>query len=90
MQVPLALSLNNTVEDPTITTREEREKAFGQADHVRLYGKDYKYRLEEVGFSVEEFAWTESSERYGGHANKYRLNENEVVYCASKPESSLT
>ena len=88
LQVPLSLSLNSTVEDPAITTREGREKAFGQADHVRLYGKDYKDRLEEVGFTVEEFKWTKSSERYGGPANRYGLNENEIVYCASKPKSS--
>ncbi len=87
LQVPVSLALENTVEDPTIKTREGREEAFGQADHVRLYAKDYKDRLEEAGFWVEEFEWTESPERYGGSANRYGLNEDEVVYCARKPES---
>ncbi len=32
--------------------------------------------------------WTESPERYGGVANRYGLNEDEVVYCARKPEST--
>ena len=32
--------------------------------------------------------WTESPDRYGGVANKYGLNEDEVVYCARKPEST--
>ena len=88
LQVPVSLALDTTVEDPTIKTREGREEAFGQADHVRLYAKDYKDRLEEAGFWVEKFEWAESPERYGGSANKYGLNEDEVVYCARKPEST--
>ena len=87
LQVPVSLSLDTTLEDPTVTTREERERVFGQANHVRLYGKDYKHRLEEAGFSVEEFEWTKSNERYGGPTNRYGLNENEVIYRACKPKS---
>ena len=87
LQVPVALSLDTTIEDPTATTREARERVFGQANHVRLYGKDYKNRLEEAGFSVEEFEWTKSNERYGGPTNRYGLNENEVIYRVSKPKS---
>ncbi|HLL40498.1 MAG TPA: hypothetical protein VK357_12650 [Rubrobacteraceae bacterium] len=29
----------------------------------------------------------ESPERYGGSANRYGLNGDEVVYCARNPES---
>jgi SAM-dependent methyltransferase len=90
LQVPISLSLNNTVEDATITTPEGREKAFGQADHVRLYGKDYKDRLEQAGFSVTEFKWTKSNKYYGGSANRYGLNEDEVIYCAFKPKNGTS
>jgi SAM-dependent methyltransferase len=90
LQVPVSLSLSSTVEDPTIKTREGREKAFGQADHVRLYGTDYKDRLEAARFSVQEFRWTKSEKRYGGSANRYGLNEHEVIYRACKPRSSTT
>jgi hypothetical protein len=41
-----------TFEDPTIVSPKARERAFGQADHVRIYGLDYKARLESVGFVV--------------------------------------
>jgi ubiquinone/menaquinone biosynthesis C-methylase UbiE len=41
-----------TFEDPSITDPAERERVFGQYDHVRNYGPDYKQRLEEAGFSV--------------------------------------
>jgi len=44
---------DKTYEDPSITAPEEREKIFGQYDHVRAYGPDYIDRLREVGFSVE-------------------------------------
>src|SRR5262249_7408651 len=35
--VPLDLSRGETYEDPTITDPTERERAFWQADHLRLY-----------------------------------------------------
>jgi SAM-dependent methyltransferase len=41
-----------TYEDSTKTSFAEREAAFGQGDHVRLYGSDFCRRLEAAGFSV--------------------------------------
>lgn len=54
LQSPMDLSYEKTLEDPTITDRDERIRLFGQYDHVRMYGRDYKNRLEEPGFQVEE------------------------------------
>ncbi len=42
-----------TTEDPSITAPGDRLRAFGQEDHVRLYGKDYLERLAASGFDVE-------------------------------------
>ena len=42
-----------TYEDPSITTAAGREKAFGQWDHVRFYGRDYVDRLRASGFEVD-------------------------------------
>jgi len=42
-----------TIEDLTITDPRERERLFGQDDHVRTYGADKKDRLEKAGFTVE-------------------------------------
>jgi SAM-dependent methyltransferase len=42
----------NTFEDPKIVSPEERKHYFGQRDHVRFYGYDYKDRLEAAGFTV--------------------------------------
>jgi len=84
LQVPISLSLKNTYEDFSITTVTGREEAFGQADHVRIYAKDYKDRLEEVGFKVGIFQWTAETASFNGSKNKFGLNEKEDVYIARK------
>jgi Methyltransferase domain len=43
-----------TYEDATITDPQERERAFGQFDHVRWYGLDITTRLTAAGFHVEQ------------------------------------
>ena len=54
LQAPLALALDDTDEDLSITDPAERERRFGQFDHVRLYAvRDYAERLSEAGFNVE-------------------------------------
>jgi SAM-dependent methyltransferase len=52
LQVPYSNSLEKTFEDFTITNKAEREKVFGQYDHVRIYGRDYLNRLSNNGFKV--------------------------------------
>ena len=54
LNVPITTDV--TYEDPSITDPEERERLFGQYDHVRRYGSDYKDRLEEAGFHVSVFS----------------------------------
>ena len=49
---PLCLD-RPTFEDPAITAPRARREAFGQEDHVRLYGTDSRERLERYGFAVE-------------------------------------
>jgi len=49
--VPIA-NMDKTYEDSSITGDSEREKAFGQHDHVRRYGRDYTDRLRSAGFNV--------------------------------------
>jgi SAM-dependent methyltransferase len=51
--VPLDEKSDKTFEDANITSPKDRQRYFGQWDHLRLYGVDIKNRLEEVGFSVE-------------------------------------
>lgn len=44
--------IDKTYEDFSIDTPEGREKAFGQNDHVRVYGRDFKNRVESSGFHL--------------------------------------
>jgi ubiquinone/menaquinone biosynthesis C-methylase UbiE len=50
LQVPL--KGEETYEDFSITGPEARKAAFGQEDHVRMYGKDILKRLETAGFDA--------------------------------------
>lgn len=79
LQVPFSKILDKTFEDPSVTTPEDRERIFGQSDHVRIYGKDYSERLRQSGFKVEEYKWTEDNNLQNSN-NRWGLNENEVVF----------
>jgi len=84
LQVPISLSLYQTYEDPLVKSPEEREKIFGQNDHVRIYAKDYQDRLKEAGFSVEIYSFAEG---FGESAiRKYGLIKDENIYICSKTE----
>ncbi|TWU35822.1 hypothetical protein Q31b_52570 [Novipirellula aureliae] len=86
LQVPLDLSLENTYEDFTIQSPEERLKHFGQEDHVRLYGRDYKDRLQDAGFTVSVDRYRE--EFSPSVAERFRLPENEVIYLCTKTDTT--
>jgi SAM-dependent methyltransferase len=84
LQVPVSKVLEQTYEDYTITSPQEREKYFGQKDHLRIYGKDYFQRLKEAGFLVEAFNWPSDSHLLND-GNRYGLNKDETVfYCIKK------
>ncbi|MEM7555688.1 MAG: methyltransferase domain-containing protein [Cyanobacteria bacterium P01_A01_bin.84] len=86
LQVPLDNNLEETLEDPNIVSEEDRLKFYGQKDHVRQYGLDYKNRLEEAGFKVNVENYIE---QLGATVTeKYRLisedNNSEDIYFCSK------
>lgn len=81
-QVPQDMSREETYEDPTITSPEEREKHFWQKDHVRLFAKDYPEWLKRAGFDVIEYHPKEKFSKE--QIEQYRLMENEVLYIARK------
>jgi len=67
-----------TIENKIVKSKREREKLYGQSDHVRKYGKDYKKRLESAGFNVKivnSYTYLNKSE-----INKYGTDENEDLY----------
>ena len=82
-QVPFVPAQISTDEDPSITDPAERERRFGQYDHVRIYGQDYPERLRAAGFDVEcinmdQHLAPENFERY-------RLPVGEPLYICRKP-----
>lgn len=50
--VPQKDNLKVTFEDLSITDKKERERVFGQVDHLRIYGDDFITMLEDAGFEV--------------------------------------
>lgn len=83
LQIPIFHPLRDeTYEDPTITDPKQREKAFGQDDHVRMYGKDYPKRIRNAGFDVSEVdLWQKLNPE---DIKKFALPD-EVIYMAAKP-----
>ena len=52
--VPICWEID-TYENDSVVTDEDRLIEYGQTDHVRLYGRDLKSRLEQYGFKVEYY-----------------------------------
>ncbi len=85
LQVPFSGVSSQTYEDFSIVTPADREQAFGQSDHVRIYAKeDYQCRLKRTGFSVNIFNWFDETEHFGGSTNRFGLNPQECTFVASK------
>ena len=79
LQVPISKVLKQTFEDFSITSPKEREKYFGQKDHVRIYGsEDYRNRLEGVGFKVD--LYDIKNDLNIKEINIFGLNQEEILY----------
>jgi len=86
LQVPI--TAEETFGDPSITDPEERERLFGQHNHVRRYGPDYSERLEEAGFDVTLYPAPEVV----GEENIQRMGvvEDEKIHFCRKDGGSET
>ena len=82
LQVPMKNSLEKTYEDFTITDPKERQKNFGQYDHVRWYGMDYFDRLKSVGFDAEANFYSQKFS--DADIKKFGLNRNEILPIVRK------
>ena len=83
MQVPFFHPLDEaTFEDKSITDPREREKVYGQDDHVRLYGKDYPKRIRKAGFTVTEDTFANSLTDQ--EIVRYALPRDEIIYFCEK------
>lgn len=83
LTVPLNMDNALTLEDASITDPQERERLYGQFDHVRLYGRDYSQRLRDAGFQVSEVVM--SDEMSYMDTFRYGIKAGEVLHAVTKP-----
>lgn len=86
LQTPYSDVLERTWEDPGIRSGQVRLEAFGQEDHVRLFGKDIFDRFAQQGLEPkvqlhEELLAGYCSQRFG-------LNEREPFFLFVKPPAA--
>lgn len=81
MLAPINPKRTKTYEDPSVTTKEGREKAFGQWDHVREYGLDYPDRLRESGFAVEAVDYAKN---FTPEESAYHSLGGDILYIVRK------
>lgn len=81
-QIPLDAARQKTYEDSGITTPEARAKAFGQYDHVRVYGMDFFERLSKAGFDVTAVDYTKNFT--DAEIEQYRLAKGELIPLVRK------
>jgi SAM-dependent methyltransferase len=93
LTVPQQDGLGVTREDATLTTDEERRAAFGQHDHVRMFGDDFAAEVARYGFDVDVIdrdnftADVVTRHRLGPHPSSHPLatNKRHVFFCRRRP-----
>jgi ubiquinone/menaquinone biosynthesis C-methylase UbiE len=79
------ITADRTCEDPSAVDPSERKRVFGQEDHVRRYGPEFRDRLCEAGFDVcvrqvSELCSEEEAVRMGLTA------ASGAIYCCRRAE----
>jgi SAM-dependent methyltransferase len=77
--VPIIEGWDATYERPEITSEADCELHFGQGDHIRYYGRDFRDRIRSAGFNMTEF----TSE--GPEVVTHGLLPGEKLFVATKP-----
>lgn len=90
LMCPVDYRRATTLEDPAVVTPEDRHRVFGQADHARLYGRDYPDRLAEAGFSVRADGYLDGFEETSIARLGLRRREDEAfgaeeIFLCVKP-----
>jgi SAM-dependent methyltransferase len=83
MQVPFFQPIpEKTFEDASITDPKERERIFGQDDHVRKYGHDYSQRISLSGLKAVEDPFVSNLPEEA--RKKFGLVKGETIYKGIK------
>ena len=86
LQVPINVKRENTFEDLSTKSKIQREKYFGQYDHVREYGLDFKDRVEQAGFKVEMINYSKKISE--DLVIKYGLMKDDLIPIGKKLPSN--
>lgn len=73
----------DTLVDDQITSEEDRVKYYGQRDHVRLYGRDYKERLEKYGLIVRSFKPVDLLDKQAIFENAF-IEDDIILLCRKR------
>ena len=84
IQPHIDIKSESTLEDPSVTSPEERERLFNQRDHVRVYGLDYTNRLQEAGFIVHVEPYLKDGAKE--ELKRFALLPIEDIYLCTKPK----
>jgi SAM-dependent methyltransferase len=76
--VPLIEGWMHTYENPEITSDADRDVHFGQFDHVRYYGRDFRDRVLAAGFTLDEYVGS------GLEVVEYGLLRGERVFIGTR------
>jgi SAM-dependent methyltransferase len=82
LQVPVHSDYLQTYEDNSIISEEGRLKAFGQKDHVRIYGLDYADRFKKSDMDIKIIKYC--NEFNEADIAKYGLRRDEEIPIATK------
>jgi len=77
IMIPMVDGWETTYENPAIVAPKDRELHFGQADHVRFYGRDVASRIVDAGFELVQFQASEPD------ISRYGLSRGETLFVAS-------
>jgi SAM-dependent methyltransferase len=81
LMTPIVEGWAKTYENPALTTAAERTVHFGQADHQRMYGRDFRDRVRAAGFDLTEFTAVEPD------VLTYGLQRGETLFIAARPRT---
>lgn len=82
--VPIIEGWSATYENDSAQTDAQRTLHFGQNDHVRYYGRDFRDRVSAAGFSIEEFT------AFGEDVVEFGLTRGEKVFVCHKQTDNLS
>lgn len=76
--IPIVEGWEQTYENPQVGSPAERELHFGQSNHVRYFGRDFRDRVRAAGFTLEELTCS------GEEAVAHSLARGERVFVCRK------